>query len=85
MSTHKEPGPVGRCGWPLVPSTRFPGETTIACPRCGSTNVVLSCYYGSPGSGPRGRGRLGDPGGGATNECESCGLFVAVPYGDSHA
>lgn len=32
-------GGAGAFGWPLVPSPNFPGETTLACPECGSTNI----------------------------------------------
>jgi hypothetical protein len=64
---------TGRGGWPLVPSLRFPGETCLACPRCNSRNVVLSCAYPVRGSGPGGRGRLGDPGTKETNTCADCG------------
>lgn len=53
-------------GWPLVPSKVFPDETTLACPACGSVDVVLSVIYG-PG------GRLGDPGSLNTITCNTCG------------
>lgn len=73
---------TGRGGWPLVPSDRFPGETCLACPRCGSRNVVLSCVYGYPGTGPGGRGRLGDRGGAETNTCQDCGKYEYFRTGD---
>lgn len=38
---------LGIGGWPLVPSATFPGETTLSCPKCGSTAVTLT---GSPGT-----------------------------------
>lgn len=56
---------TGAHGWPLVPSTAFPGELTLACPKCGSTNVTLTVAYG-PG------GRLGDPGATDIIRCETC-------------
>lgn len=56
---------IGAHGWPLVPSTAFPGELTLACPKCGSTNVTLTVAYG-PG------GRLGDPGATDIIRCEAC-------------
>jgi transcription elongation factor Elf1 len=56
----------GAHGWPLVPSKAFPGEQTLTCPVCGSTNVTLSVIYGPSG-------RLGDPGSLNTITCESCG------------
>jgi hypothetical protein len=62
----------GYGGWPLVPSKNFPGETTIACKACGSTDVKLTGCYGYPGTGPGGRGRLGDPGGLDWAECSAC-------------
>lgn len=63
---------TGVAGWPLVPSKRFPGERTLSCPKCKSTDVTLTGHYAARGTGPGGRGRLGDPG--ATNiiRCESC-------------
>ena len=57
---------TGAHGWPLVPSVRFPGETTLACPKCGSTDVYLTVAYG-PG------GRLGDPGATDIIGCNACG------------
>lgn len=63
-----EPAPrptTGKHGWPLVPSTRFPGETTLACPQCASTDITLTGAYG-PG------GRLGDPGGHEITRCNAC-------------
>lgn len=64
---------TGAHGWPLVPSPRFPNETTLACPDCGSTDIKLSVLYPSHGSGPCGRGRLGDPGSLNTITCGQCG------------
>jgi hypothetical protein len=65
---------TGANGWPLVPSKAFPGEQTLACPRCKSTNVTMTVRYPIRGSGPMGRGRLGDVGTKNVNRCESCGL-----------
>lgn len=56
----------GAHGWPLVPSTRWPGENALACPDCGSTRVVL---YGIPGWD----GRMGSPGTGNGIRCKDCG------------
>jgi predicted nucleic-acid-binding Zn-ribbon protein len=62
----KEAGnPNGAGGWPLVPSKRFAGEQTLACPKCGSTNVNMGVHYG-PG------GRLGSPGASGYNKCLDC-------------
>lgn len=54
--------PNGAFGWPLVPSKRFPKEQTLSCPRCGSTDVVLSTY-----------GKLGSQQSGNTIRCKKCG------------
>jgi hypothetical protein len=72
MDTRK----YGRGGWPLVPSSQFQGETTLACPVCWATNVIMSCRYPARGSGPNGRGRLGDDGTVQTNQCGNCGHFA---------
>jgi hypothetical protein len=61
----RNPRRTGAHGWPLVPSKRFPGELTLACPKCGSTDIVFTGAYG-PG------GRLGDPGGHDIVRCRSC-------------
>lgn len=58
----------GAFGWPLVPSKRFPKEESLSCPRCGSTDVVLSTY-----------GKLGDPQSGNTIRCKKCGLSDSKP------
>ena len=63
---------VGRLGWPRVPSPYFPGERCLACPRCGSVDVVLTSVPAGPGTGPYGRHRLGDPAREA-NRCGACG------------
>lgn len=60
---------TGAGGWPLVPSKRFLGELTLACPDCKSTNVILTCVYGSH---PR-PARLGNPGSLEVNVCQDCG------------
>ena len=64
---------TGKHGWPLVPSTRFPGERTLACPDCSSTNITLTVEYPAYGSGPCGRGRLGDYGARNKTICNGCG------------
>jgi len=63
---------TGAHGWPLVPSTRFKGETALACPKCGSTNVTLDTARGASGTAPGGRWRMGDPGSREYARCESC-------------
>jgi hypothetical protein len=68
------PQKTGAQGWPLVPSTHFPGELTLGCPQCGSTDITMSVQYPVRGTGPMGRGRLGDPGSREYNRCNSCGL-----------
>ena len=60
-------------GWPLISSLRFPGETCLACPKCGSRNVMMSVHYVFPGTGPCGRGRLGDSGNTEYAQCQYCG------------
>jgi len=60
-------------GWPLVPSTNWPGETAVACPKCLSTNVTLTVRYGRNVSGYNRPGRLGDPGGCSLAICNDCG------------
>ena len=51
---------TGAHGWPLVPSTRFPGEQQLACPKCGASEYVMSSLGAGFGSGPGGRHRMGD-------------------------
>jgi hypothetical protein len=67
------PPRFGRGGWPLVASPTFPGERTLACPKCGSGGVEMTVAYPPVGTGPGGRGRLGDPGSSEVNRCVSCG------------
>ena len=63
---------TGAHGWPLVPSTKFPGEHTLACPNCGKSNITMSVVYGP-------RGRLGDPGAHDTIKCNDCGHHDMKP------
>lgn len=63
---------TGAGGWPLVPSKTFPGENTLACPKCGSTNIVMSTVRVGRGTGPRGRTRLGDVSM-ESLQCKKCG------------
>lgn len=63
---------LGRLGWPLVPSPKWPGEVSLSCPECGSTDVIMTGGYPVRGTGPMGRGRLGDPGGYSKNICNKC-------------
>ncbi len=63
---------TGAHGWPLVPSTHFEGETMLACPDCGKSDIILSSIGSGIGSGRRGSHRMGDdyrP----TIECKGCG------------
>lgn len=62
---------TGVLGWPLVPSTHFPGENTLACPKCGSTHITLFSVGAGLGSGPGGRHRFGDNYRSAIR-CETC-------------
>jgi len=64
---------TGKHGWPLVASERFPGEQTLACPKCGSTRITMTVEYPFVGSGPGGRGRLSDVGTRDKTICEACG------------
>jgi hypothetical protein len=59
-------GAHGAHGWPLVESKAFPGELTLSCPKCKSTNVTQTVAYGSGG-------RLGDPGASDLLVCGGCG------------
>lgn len=63
---------TGVCGWPLVPSRRFPGETTLACPKCGSLDVTMTIRPGAYGTGPGNSWRIGDQGGHDLNVCNVC-------------
>lgn len=58
-----------------MPSTNFPGELALACPKCYSRDVTMTVIYG-PG------GRLGDPGATNVNICNYCnyrGYEAATP------
>lgn len=66
-------GKAGALGWPLVPSRTYPGESTLACPDCGSRDVALTVLPGARGTGPGGRWRMSDGGGKDLNECNACG------------
>lgn len=53
--------------WPLV-------RDQLSCPGCGSQNgILLTGCYAARGTGPGGRGRLGDPGALDWAECKRCG------------
>ncbi len=67
------------CGWPFVPSKLRPGEMTIACGVCGSTDIVESVQYPARGTGPMGCGRLGDPGAVEYAKCNACGARANFP------
>ena len=73
---------VSGFGWPMVPSKAFPGELTNGCPTCGSTDVTITGAYAARGTGPCGRGRLGDPGGSSWLLCNGCGA-KSEPLKDS--
>lgn len=62
------------CPWPswYHPSTPTQ-ESRLQCPHCYSNLITITGRYGSPGSGPGGRGRLGDPGSVSWVECRACG------------
>lgn len=64
---------TGAHGLPLVPSKHFPGELTLACSACGSTEITLTVQYPARGTGSGGRGRLGDPGSRDVAICRACG------------
>lgn len=64
---------TGAHRWPLVPSKAFPGELTLACPKCESTDVTLTIAPGAYGTGPCGRWRMGDQGGSDLIICNACG------------
>ena len=69
----RNPRNTGAGGWPLVPSKAFPGEYTLSCPKCKTTNITMTCRYPVYGTGPGGRGRLGDHGTRDVNRCNECG------------
>jgi hypothetical protein len=73
-------GKAGVLGWPLVPSRAYPGESTVACPACGSRDIDLTVLPGAGGTGPGGRWRMGDNGGKDLNRCRACG-HRATPDG----
>ncbi len=56
----------GRGGWPII-------DGVLCCPVCLSTNITFTGSYAGVGTGPSGRGRLGDPGGLEINQCNECG------------
>lgn len=62
---------TGLLGWPLAPSTHFPGEMTLSCPNCFSTNITILSVPMGRGTGPNGRFRMGDPSKQAVR-CERC-------------
>ena len=51
------------------------------CHKCASRNVTMTSVYGYPGTGPGGRGRLGDdgPGAGTKSECHACKHWWFTP------
>jgi hypothetical protein len=66
--------------WPFVASEHFPGELTLACPTCGtSEGVVLTCENHGRGTGPGGRPRMGDPGWVDVTTCTACGGKAYLP------
>jgi hypothetical protein len=60
----------GAHGWPLT--EREDGESRLGCPRCDSTNWAMGGQHAVRGTGPGGRGRMGDPGGVDILRCEDC-------------
>lgn len=65
---------TGAHGWPLVPSTAFPVESMLACPKCGKSNIRMSSIGCGIGSGRGGSHRMGDnykP----IIECKECGYM----------
>lgn len=62
----------GAHDWPLTFSRSFPDEMTLSCPRCGSTNWEMTGHHAPRGTGPGGRGRLGEPGGVDILRCNDC-------------
>lgn len=68
---HETPG---RGGWPII-------DGELCCPACLSSDVDLTCRYPAFGTGPGGRGRLGDPGAREINECRACGETCSFPGG----
>lgn len=52
--------------WPMV-------EDRLTCGKCGAmSGITLTGSYAFRGTGPGGRGRLGDPGSLSWAECETC-------------
>lgn len=56
----------GRGGWPIF-------DGALRCPVCLSADITFAGSYAGVGTGPGGRGRLGDPGGLEINQCGECG------------
>ena len=66
------PNTYGAHGWPLIESKRFPGELCLSCPKCHSRNILMTVDYPVRGTGPDGRGRMGDYGTQDVLKCEDC-------------
>ena len=64
---------IGAHGWPLVPSDKHPGETMLACPKCGLSSITMGAQWPVYGTGANGRGRMGDPGARDVITCNACG------------
>ena len=59
----------GAAGWPIKPSTIFPGEETLHCPKCDSERLSMVSLGGF---GPGGW-RQGNPNPVHQIECNQCG------------
>ncbi len=69
---YRDGGLVAAFPWPLAESKVYPGEYALACPKCGSTDIMMTIRPGARGTGPGGRARMDDPGNQGVNACVTC-------------
>lgn len=62
---------TGANGWPLIKGTD--SEMHLHCPKCSARSVTMGTQWPVYGTGPGGRGRMGDPGAMETIKCNACG------------
>jgi hypothetical protein len=62
---------VGAHGWPLRMGAD--GERHLVCPKCGKSDITMGAQWPVRGTGPMGRGRMGDVGASEVITCNACG------------